>query len=159
SARYTTDFTANTTGEIVFEVEGDDGYRLFVDGQEQLNAWTRNRWGAKNFKLKTEKNKKYRLVLEYHQLEGKASVQLRAGNFTRTDFKALANRVKDADAIVFVGGISPQLEGEEMKVNEPGFDGGDRTSILLPKVQTDAMKALKATGKPLVFVMMTGSAI
>ncbi|MFC6996945.1 glycoside hydrolase family 3 C-terminal domain-containing protein [Rufibacter roseus] len=159
SARYTTDFTANETGSITFEVEGDDGYRLLVDGKEQLNAWSRNRWGAKNFKLATEKGKKYRLVLEYYQAEGKASIQLRAGNFAKTNFKALARRVKDADAIIFVGGISPQLEGEEMPVDEPGFNGGDRTSILLPKVQTDLMNALKSTGKPVVFVMMTGSAI
>lgn len=75
------------------------------------------------------------------------------------DFSALINKVKDADAIVFVGGISPRLEGEEMKVNTPGFHGGDRTSIMLPQVQTDLLKALKATGKPVVFVMMTGSAI
>ncbi|WP_222707195.1 glycoside hydrolase family 3 protein [Pontibacter qinzhouensis] len=159
SARYTTDFTATSNGSITLEVEGDDGYRLLVDGKEQLNAWTRNRWGARSYKLPTQQNKTYRLVLEYYQGEGKASVHLRAGNFARTDFKALANRVKDADAIVYVGGISPQLEGEEMKVDEPGFAGGDRTTILLPKVQTDLMKALKATGKPVVFVMMTGSAI
>ncbi|MBO9618348.1 MAG: glycoside hydrolase family 3 C-terminal domain-containing protein [Niabella sp.] len=90
----------------------------------------------------------------------------KAVNFTnamlpggKTDFAALADRVKAADVIVFIGGISPQLEGEEMKVNEPGFNSGDRTTILLPAAQTEAMKALKATGKPVVFVMMTGSAL
>lgn len=81
------------------------------------------------------------------------------GNAERTDFNALLNRIKDAEAIIFVGGISPQLEGEEMKVNYPGFKGGDRTSIFLPAVQTELLKSLKSTGKPLVFVMMTGSAI
>jgi beta-glucosidase len=84
---------------------------------------------------------------------------LRAGNFQKTDFNALVNRIKDADAIIFVGGISPQLEGEEMKVDFPGFNGGDRTSILLPAVQTKLMKVLQSTGKPVVFVMMTGSAL
>jgi beta-glucosidase len=67
--------------------------------------------------------------------------------------------VRDADVIVFVGGISPSLEGEEMPVKVEGFSGGDRTSIALPKVQTEFMKALQATGKPVVFVMMTGSAL
>jgi beta-glucosidase len=159
TARYTTDFTAATTGELTFELEADDGYRFLVDGKEEINAWTRNRWGARTFKLQTEKNKTYRLTVEYLQEEGKASVRLRAGNFEKTNFNALADRVKDADAIVYVGGISPQLEGEEMKVDYPGFNGGDRTSILLPAVQTELMKALKSTGKPVVFVMMTGSAI
>jgi beta-glucosidase len=159
SARFTTDYTAAQNGDIVFEVEGDDGYKFTIDGKEVINAWQRNRWGARNYRLKTEKGKSYRIVIEYYQAEGKAAIKLRAGNFKKTDLKALAARVKDADAIIYVGGISPQLEGEEMPVNEPGFNGGDRTSILLPAVQTNVMKALKSTGKPVVFVMMTGSAI
>jgi len=75
------------------------------------------------------------------------------------DFSAVAQRVKDADAIIFIGGIAPQLEGEEMKVSKTGFSGGDKTTIALPTAQTDLLKALKNTGKPVVFVMMTGSAI
>ncbi len=75
------------------------------------------------------------------------------------DFSILIDSVKDADVIIYVGGISPRLEGEEMKVSTPGFKGGDRTSIDLPAVQTDFLKALKTTGKPIVFVMMTGSAL
>jgi beta-glucosidase len=77
----------------------------------------------------------------------------------RQDFSKLIDSIKDADVIIYVGGISPRLEGEEMKVSQPGFSGGDRTSIALPTVQTDFMKALKATGKPVVFLMMTGSAV
>jgi beta-glucosidase len=159
SVRYTADFKPKAGEEIAFEVEGDDGYKLSIDGTEVLNAWTRNRWGAKSYKLKTVAGKSYRIVLEYYQAEGKANISLRTGKFVKSDLKALTRRVRAADAIIYVGGISPQLEGEEMKVNEPGFDGGDRTSILLPKVQTETMKALKASGKPVVFVMMTGSAI
>ena len=159
SARYTTSFKAAADGDITFEVEGDDGYRFLVDNKEVLNAWTRNRWGARTYRLPTEKNKSYTLTLEYQQLEGKGNVRLRAGNYARTDLTAMANRLKDADAIIFVGGISPQLEGEEMRVNFPGFNGGDRTSIMLPAVQSEALRALKATGKPVVFVMMTGSAV
>jgi beta-glucosidase len=75
------------------------------------------------------------------------------------DDKGLIDSVKDADVIIYVGGISPQLEGEEMKVNREGFLGGDRTSIILPEIQTQLLKDLQATGKPVVFVMMTGSAI
>jgi len=86
----------------------------------------------------------------------------RATDFVSTepqDFSKLIDSIKDADLIIYVGGISPRLEGEEMKVTTPGFSGGDRTTIALPTVQTDFMKALKATGKPIVFVMMTGSAV
>ena len=159
SARYTTNFTALQDGNITFELNADDGYRFLVDGTEVLNAWTKNRWGGQTFVLKTTKDKNYNIVVEYWQGEGKGNVALHTGNYQKTDFNALVNRFKDADAFVFVGGISPQLEGEEMKVNYPGFTGGDRTSILLPEIQTELMKALQNTGKPVVFVMMTGSAI
>jgi beta-glucosidase len=78
---------------------------------------------------------------------------------SKIDFTATVNKVKDADVIVYVGGISPRLEGEQMKVEQPGFKGGDRTTIALPPVQEELLKALHATGKPVVFIMMTGSAI
>ena len=159
SARYTTNFTATENGSITFELTADDGYRFLVNGKEELNAWSKNRWGGQTFELKTTKGTVYNLVVEYWQGEGKGNVALNAGNYKKTDFTALVNRLKDVDAFVFAGGISPQLEGEEMKVNFPGFKGGDRTSILLPAIQTDLMKALKTSGKPVVFVMMTGSAI
>lgn len=64
-----------------------------------------------------------------------------------------------ADAVVAIVGISPRLEGEEMPIHIPGFDGGDRTSIDLPKVQVRMLQAVAATGKPLVVVLMNGSAL
>ena len=64
-----------------------------------------------------------------------------------------------ADAVIYVGGISPKLEGEEMKVNYDGFSGGDRTRIELPDVQTELLQALQAGGRPVVFVNCSGSAI
>ena len=68
-------------------------------------------------------------------------------------------QTKGADMVIFIGGISPQLEGEEMPVSKDGFSGGDRTTITLPAVQTEMMKALVAEKIPTVFVMMTGSAL
>jgi beta-glucosidase len=159
SSRYTTNYTADKDGSITFEISADDGYRFLIDGKEVINAWKKNRWGAKTFQLITKKNTVYNLVLEYWQGEGKANVALNTGNFEKTDFKKLIERHKDADAYIFAGGISPQLEGEEMPVNYPGFSGGDRTSILLPKVQTELLQSLQSSGKPVVFVMLTGSAI
>ncbi len=159
SARYTTTYIATQTGETTFEVDADDGYRLYIDGKLLLDAWNRNRWGARTYSLPTEKGRSYQLILEYYQGDGKASVRLRTGHLVQTDMNALVKKYKDADAFIFVGGISPQLEGEEMKVNYPGFDGGDRTSIMLPAVQTRLLQALQASGKPVVFVMMTGSAL
>jgi beta-glucosidase len=64
-----------------------------------------------------------------------------------------------SDAIVFVGGISPNLEGEEMKVEVDGFSGGDRTSLDIPTIQTDLLKKLQMTGKPIILVLTGGSAL
>lgn len=66
---------------------------------------------------------------------------------------------KKAKTIVFIGGISPNLEKEQAKVSAPGFDGGDRTSIELPQVQRDILKALKQAGKKVIFVCCSGSAV
>jgi beta-glucosidase len=62
-----------------------------------------------------------------------------------------------ADVIVALVGITSQLEGEELSVKVPGFTGGDRTSLDLPREEEDLLKALKKTGKPLVVVLMNGS--
>jgi beta-glucosidase len=68
-------------------------------------------------------------------------------------------KAKNADVIVYVGGISAQLEGEEMTVDYDGFSGGDRTRIELPALQQELLEKLRATGKPIVFVNLSGSAI
>ena len=159
SARYTTWLTAQKDDVMNLEIEGDDGYRIFINDSLYVNSWLRNRWGAKQFRLPVKKDARYKIVVEFYQNEGNASIRLKSGKYQKTDFAALAQRLKDVDAIVFAGGISPQLEGEEMPVNFPGFNGGDRTTILLPAIQTELLKTLKSSGKPIAFVMMTGSAI
>lgn len=75
------------------------------------------------------------------------------------DEEFLQEKVKAADVVIFVGGITPQLEGEEMDVKYPGFKGGDRTSIELPEVQRQMIGKLHKMGKPIVFVNCSGSAI
>jgi beta-glucosidase len=82
-----------------------------------------------------------------------------AGTFNADSINLAVAKVKDAEIILFVGGISPRLEGEEMRVTVEGFKGGDRTNIEIPTVQKELIKALKATGKPVVYVLCTGSAI
>ncbi len=159
SARYTTGITAGKDEVLNFESEANDGYRIRVNDSIVVDMWEKNRWGAKQFTLPVKKGSTYKIEMAFRQGGGEAMAKLFAGNYVKTDFNALAKRLADADAIVFAGGISPQLEGEEMPVNYPGFNGGDRTSILLPAVQTNLLKALQQTGRPVVFVMMTGSAI
>lgn len=78
------------------------------------------------------------------------------------DLSRLNEKFKDVDLIIYAGGISPLLEGEEGDAGnggEEGFYGGDRTTIALPIVQTEVMKSLSRLGKPMVFICMSGSAI
>ena len=81
------------------------------------------------------------------------------GTVYADSLQMVVSKVKDADVILFVGGISPRLEGEEMRVTVEGFKGGDRTNIELPTIQKELIKALKTTGKPIVDVVCTGSAL
>jgi beta-glucosidase len=97
-----------------------------------------------------EAGKTYDVVIEYKHGNGQFAM-LRGDICERNlvDFTNLANEVKDADAIVIIGGISAQMEGE----------GGDKQDIELPKVQQMLVKAMHKTGKPVIFVNCSGSAI
>jgi beta-glucosidase len=75
------------------------------------------------------------------------------------NLKEVVAKVKDADVVIFAGGISPAVEGEEMPVSIPGFKGGDRTTIELPEIQTNLLRELKKAGKRVVFVNYSGSAL
>ena len=75
------------------------------------------------------------------------------------DVQAVLDELKDIDVVIFAGGISPRFEGEEMRVELPGFKGGDRTDIQLPQVQRDLMKALHDAGKKVILVNFSGCAI
>jgi len=76
-----------------------------------------------------------------------------------TTADSLLQKIGNTETVIFIGGISPKLEGEEMKVSEEGFKGGDRTSIELPQAQRDMLNALKRAGKNVVFVNCSGSAM
>ena len=90
------------------------------------------------------------------------SLASRKDGLEQNDIEAFARALrlaKTADLVIYVGGLTASLEGEEMRVEFEGFAGGDRTRIELPEVQTTMLKALRATGKPVVFVNCSGSAI
>jgi beta-glucosidase len=159
SARFTTSFKSEEDQNLSLEVEADNGCRLFINGKLVLDSWIVKKSEVKKYMLEAKKGVSYDFVIESWQGDGSAYLKFNIGKYVRTDFDAIVKKHADADVFIYAGGISPQLEGESMRVNEPGFNGGDRTSILLPAVQTELMKTLKRSGKPVVFVMMTGSAI
>ncbi len=159
SARYRATFTPAATEELALQITGDDGYRLYVNDKQVIDAWAGRGSSTKQYVLSVTKGQPLDLRLEYVQLDRRSILKFTGARVVPMNPANILAQVKDADAIVFVGGISPQLEGEEMTVKVPGFSGGDRTTIGLPEVQTNLLKVLHSSGKPVVFAMMSGSAL
>lgn len=155
SVRYSADYIPKQDGEMSFSLSGDDGYRLYIDGKLCIDSKN----GDPYYTFKVEKGKTHKVVIEYWQYADVCELRFETGRMWHADARETAQAVKDADVILFAGGISAALEGEAMTVHAEGFNGGDRVSIALPAVQTALLKELKATGKPVVFIMLTGSAI
>jgi beta-glucosidase len=107
--------------------------------------------------IRLEKGHRYTIKLEYGR--GGTGIRLVWLRLVVDPIPSAVTMAKDADVVVAVVGITSQLEGEEMKVDVPGFNGGDRTSLDLPKEEEDLLEAMKGTGKPLVVVLMNGSAL
>lgn len=159
SARFTTLFTPEETAEIAIKVDTDKRFRLIIDGTTHINTLDRKAKTNEVYKKVFEKGKEYTIVLEAVMRGRHGSLSFSMGQIIQPSLQELAAKVKDADAIIFAGGISPELEGEQNGVQCEGFLDGDRTTIALPAIQTAFLKELQKTGKPVVFVMMTGSAI
>lgn len=155
SIRYTTEYSPVHTGEVSLYLSGDDGYKLYIDDKLCINSGD----GQTYYTFAVQKNQSYKIKIEYWQYSDVSELKFDIGRLWHADPKETAYAVRDADVILFAGGISASLEGEAMKVFAEGFKGGDRETIALPAVQTALLKELAATGKPVIFVMLTGSAI
>ena len=168
SLRMTGKYVADFTGMMSYSVRGNDVYTLTINGKvidEQKEPAANNRRGfgfgqqpQKQFKV--VKGQPYNITLDFAKGEtGSAYLSFEMTDRKEPDFNAIAEKVKDADVIIMVSGISARLEGEEMRVNYDGFAGGDRTKIELPAVQIGLLQAMHNTGKPVVLVNCSGSAI
>ncbi len=159
SAIYETDYKPSQSGEIAFKLEACGGFELIVNGDtlSKIYMW---RPLPKRITYKVEKGKDYKIEARFKQIDNwTASLNLNFGKEVPVKYDALIEQLKGIDLVIFVGGISSQLEGEEMPVQLPGFKGGDRTDIELPAVQRNCLKALKQAGKKIIFVNCSGSAI
>ena len=156
SVRVSGKYTSTFTGEMKYTLTTDNGYVLKVNGEvvEEAQAGGRRFFGFgrkpeyKSFPV--EEGKTYDIVIEYKHGNGQFAM-LRGDICERilVDFNDLAKEAGEADAIIIIGGISAQMEGE----------GGDKQDIELPKVQQMLVKAMHQTGKPVIFVNCSGSAI
>jgi beta-glucosidase len=163
------DFSVRWTGQIVppvsgryeLTVTGDDGFRLDLDGRRVIDEWTTTpRARARSASVDLEAGRAYDVRLEYFEAIRDAEVRLGwRPPGTKDPSEEALDAARAADIVVFVGGLTGDVEGEEMKVSYPGFAGGDRTDLALPGPQDRLLRALHAIGKPVVLVLMTGSAL
>ena len=160
SARYEGTFTATDDELLQLSVGADDRVRVMLDGDTVINNWrSRDRIYEAAPDFKVQAGKRYNIVIEYVQETGMAIMQFDVRhNYTPTREQLLA-QMGNAKTVVFVGGISPRVEGEQMRVSDPGFKGGDRTSIELPQVQRDMLRLLHDAGKNVIFVNCSGGVI
>lgn len=159
STRISGVFVAPYTGEVAFKANADDGYILSFDGKEIGKMEGQEAVRGAEYAVQVQKGETYPIVFEHRQKGSILTMGLSVFKKEKADFTDLTERLKDVDAIVYAGGLSPQLEGEEMFVDAEGFKGGDRTTIDLPEVQRNLLAALRQTGKPVVFVLCTGSSL
>jgi beta-glucosidase len=157
SVRWSGELTPPVGGEYRIGVEAQGGYRLFVDARQIFDDRQGNVNGKSATELTLEGGRAYKIVLEFFARGGHSSAKLTWGGDWMND--AAISAVKKADVIIAVVGITPELEGEESDVNAPGFFGGDRVDLDLPRPQEKLLEQLAATGKPLVVVLTGGSAL
>lgn len=159
SGKYETEFTPSKSEEIVFKCGATGYFELLVNG-ESLAKYNNWRTLPTRIPFKVESGKKYKIEIRYAQLNNwEANLEFNLGKEVNVDYTDLLKKLQGTDVVIFVGGLSTQLEGEEMPVSYPGFKGGDRTDIELPAVQRNCLKALKQAGKKVIFVNCSGSAI
>lgn len=159
SATYKTEFIPTKNEEIVFRCGATGYFELLING-ESIVKYQNWRTIPSRIPYKVQAGKIYQIEIKYAQMYNwQANIEFDFGSESDIDFSELINKLKGIDLVIFVGGLSGRLEGEEMPVTYPGFKGGDRTNIELPAVQRNFLKKLKEANKKIIFVNCSGSAI
>jgi beta-glucosidase len=156
SVRWTGVLTPAASGTYEVGLAGSMN-RLWIDGKLLVDDLTLHDPTPATSVLRLEKGHPYAVRVEF--VRGGFGTKLIWLNVIADPIADAVAAAKQADVVVAVVGITSELEGEEMKVSLPGFKGGDRTSLDLPKQEEDLLEALKKTDKPLVVVLMNGSAL
>jgi beta-glucosidase len=152
--------TPPDSGDYLLGIRADGFGRVSVDGKEVAQEFRTHGAESKLGRVHLEKGQKVAITVAYADSDGgQPQAQLIWAKVNNAPSPEAVAAARNADVVLAVVGITSQLEGEEMPVSEPGFLGGDRTSIDLPEPEEALIKAVAAAGKPLVVVLMNGSAL
>jgi len=156
-------FTVSWTGFLKAPATGD--YRIGVSANATANVTVAGQPVARTYggislgRIHLDKGTPAKVEVSYGSSNGAPQVQLIWQQVDDAPDPAAVAAARNSDAVVLVVGITSALEGEEMPVSEAGFQGGDRTSIDLPEPEEALVRAVASAGKPLVIVLMNGSAL
>ena len=158
--RYEGTITAPETGDYNLGLKTSGFCRVQLDGKNVTSSYGGDPFDPRLGTVHLEAGKPAALKVDYAPNENSKPVAQLV--WSKIDFSPkpeAAEAAKNADVVIAVLGITSELEGEEMQVSLPGFKGGDRTSIDLPKPEEDLLEAVAATGKPVILVLTNGSAL
>ncbi|MDX9881787.1 MAG: glycoside hydrolase family 3 C-terminal domain-containing protein [Prolixibacteraceae bacterium] len=161
------DYSVRWTGYLVPPVSGTyqlgswimSGGRVFLDGEQLFKVRAEHHAMYQEKTVDLQAGKKYKVVFEYYNFIGDGDAELLWAMPRRNLLPEAVETARSADAVVLVLGLSQRIEGEEMPVKLKGFERGDRTLLDLPDNQQELLEAVAATGKPVILVIMAGSAI
>jgi beta-glucosidase len=160
SIRWDGELTAPETGDYNLGVKGNGFFRVQLDGKSVTSAFNSDPKEARLGRVHLLAGKPAALHVEFSPPDNEAPIARLV--WSKVDLRPQPEAIeaaKNADVVIAVLGITSELEGEEMQVSEPGFEGGDRTSLDLPKPEEDLLEVLLSTGKPVVLVLTNGSAL
>lgn len=159
SAKYETTFTPQQSCKAVIRMQYTGAFTLKVNGNILASDST---WRDQpmRFELDAVKGDKYDVELTYHTVKTwGANMKFNIGEEQPINYAETTDKLKGIETVIFAGGLSSQLEGEEMPVKIDGFRGGDRTHIELPKVQREFIHHLREAGKKVIYLNCSGSAV
>ncbi|PWT91885.1 MAG: beta-glucosidase [Blastocatellia bacterium] len=154
--------TPTETGEYRIGLRFEGGFaRVFVDGKQVAQGFGgAGEVEAKVGRIHLEQGRKVAIKVNYGVNNGEPKLaQLIWSKYDPKPTPDAVEAARNADVVIAVLGITSELEGEEMPVEEEGFKGGDRTTLDLPKPEEELLKAVASTGKPVVLVLANGSAL
>jgi beta-glucosidase len=159
SVRWTGLLTPTVSGTYSIGVRAFGGVRFSLDGSPMVEFSDRHHAHARLKEIALEAGRRYEILLEYWDRRPDAMVQLVWAMPDAGLRERAVEAAKGADLAIMVMGLSPRIEGEEMPVSIPGFSGGDRTDIDLPDLQERLIRDVASVGKPVVLVLLNGSAL
>ena len=160
SVRWTGYLVPEVSGKYALGGEGYSGFKFYLN-DSLLTQWQSLHHPRKEYKwVNLEAGKPYKIRVEYFQDNTEYAIMRMLWDTPKPHLKAEAiQAAKEADAVILCMGLSPLLEGEEMNVQVPGFEKGDRKDIKLPATQTELIQAICQLGKPTILVLLNGSAL